>query len=76
MTTPRVSADSLIANLKTKSDKIRMLAKAGYSRTEISELLVVRYQHVRKVLLDAGISGGLRGSVVVPQPPVPVTAAA
>jgi hypothetical protein len=75
MTTPRVPADSLITNLKTKFDKIRTLATAGYSRTEISELLGVRYQHVRKVLLDAGIATGLRRAVEVPQPPVPVSVA-
>ena len=68
----RVPADLLIRDLKTKSDKIRTLAKAGYSRTEISDLLAIRYQHVRKVLLDAGIPHGLRIQTEVLQPPIPV----
>jgi hypothetical protein len=72
MTTERVRADLLIQDLKTKSDKIRALSKAGYSRTDISEVLGIRYQHVRKVLLDAGISIGLRRRAEVPQPPIPV----
>jgi len=72
MTMTRPVPDLLIRDLKTKSDKIRTLAKAGYSRTEISELLGIRYQHVRKVLLDAGITEGLRREKEVPQPPIPV----
>lgn len=62
----------LICDLKTKSAKIRALAKAGYLRTEISELLGIRYQHVRKVLLDAGITDGLRNPKQVPQRAIPV----
>lgn len=72
MTTNPLSANLLIRDLKTKSDKIRTLAKAGYSRTEISELLGIRYQHVRKVLLDAGITDGLLRQKQVPQPAIPV----
>jgi len=68
----RSGADLLVGNLKTKSYKIRTLAKARYSRTEISQLLGIRYQHVRKVLNDAGIADGLRRQTAVPQPPIPV----
>ena len=49
--------------LQTTSDKIRALARAGYLRTEISKLLDIRYQHVRKVLVDAGITDGLQRPV-------------
>ena len=59
METNRVSFEDVTAGLATKSDKIRALAKAGYARVEIAALLGIRYQHVRKVLLDAGITGGL-----------------
>src|SRR6266550_6813689 len=75
MSTERLPAELLVRDLKTKSDKIRTLAKAGYSRTEISESLGVRYQHVRKVLVDAGITDGLRRQTEVPQPPIPVAVA-
>lgn len=36
--------------LKSTSQKIRFLAALGYSRSEISDMLFVRYQHVRNVL--------------------------
>jgi bifunctional DNA-binding transcriptional regulator/antitoxin component of YhaV-PrlF toxin-antitoxin module len=39
----------VVAGLKTKSDKIRALTAAGYSRTEIADFLHIRYQHVRNV---------------------------
>lgn len=61
--TNRASADQVIENLRTTSDKIRALARAGYLRTEISKLLNIRYQHVRKVLVDAGITEGLKRPV-------------
>lgn len=41
----------------TKAEKIRTLARAGYLRADIARLLGVRYQHVRRVLLGAGITG-------------------
>jgi len=68
----RPSANDVIRTLATTSDKIRALARAGYDRTEISKLLNVRYQHVRKVLVDAGISGGLRRQVEAEREPVTV----
>jgi bifunctional DNA-binding transcriptional regulator/antitoxin component of YhaV-PrlF toxin-antitoxin module len=37
------------AGLKTKSDKIRALTAAGFTRTEIADFLGIRYQHVRNV---------------------------
>ncbi len=44
----------VIAGLTTKSDKIRALFRAGYSRSEIRRYLRIKYQHVRKVLVDSG----------------------
>jgi antitoxin component of MazEF toxin-antitoxin module len=40
------------AAFKTKSDKIRALARAGYTRQQIADFLGIRYQHVRNVLVD------------------------
>lgn len=40
------------AAFKTKADKIRALAKAGYTRQQIADFLGIRYQHVRNVLVD------------------------
>jgi hypothetical protein len=68
----RVPAQSIISGLKTTSDKIRALARGGYARTEISKLLDIRYQHVRKVLLDAGITDGLQRSMQFERPPVAI----
>jgi len=43
----------VVGGLTTKVEKIRALHRAGYERSEISALLNVRYQNVRKALLDA-----------------------
>lgn len=40
------------AEMTTKADKIRALAKAGYRRQQIADFLGIRYQHVRNVLID------------------------
>ncbi|MBX4967440.1 GIY-YIG nuclease family protein [Rhizobium binae] len=68
----RQSFEDVTAGLETKSDKIRALARAGYLRTEISSLLAIRYQHVRKVLADAGISEGLKKEVQLEREPVSI----
>lgn len=60
------------AGLSSKSDKIRALARAGYLRTEIARLLDIRYQHVRKVLTDAGITDGLQREIQFERTPVSV----
>jgi hypothetical protein len=44
--------DIRVSGLTTKSDKIRTLARAGYSRSQIADYLNIRYQHVRNVLVD------------------------
>lgn len=73
--TQRPPAEDIITSYATTSAKIRALAEAGYDRTEIKDLLGIRYQHVRKVLLDAGITGGLRRQVEAEREPVLVDAA-
>ena len=44
--------EKVVVGLATKSDKIRALNKAGYSRSQIAGFLGIRYQHVRNVLID------------------------
>jgi len=57
----------VVAGLSTISDKIRSLLREGYLRTDIAKFLDIRYQHVRKVAVDAGIEDGRkRGIVVLP----------
>ena len=43
--------DRLTKGLETKSDKMRVLAKAGFPRADIARYLDVRYQFVRNVLV-------------------------
>lgn len=76
----------VIHGLQTTSDKIRALAREGYLRAEIAEFLDIRYQHARKVMIDAGIMDGLsRGGETlatkasagvdkasIPRPPTPI----
>ncbi|UYQ71129.1 GIY-YIG nuclease family protein [Pelagibacterium flavum] len=81
MSSERKPASVVVEGLEKTADKIRALAREGYLRTEIAELLDIRYQHARKVMLDAGILVGLsRGGtppsatpgrlrkVIVPEP--------
>jgi len=70
----RPPASEITKGLTTKSDKIRALAQAGYDRTEISQLLGIRYQHVRNVLLQSGFTGGLRRNAEAEREPVEVDA--
>jgi hypothetical protein len=71
----RKPAKVIVEGLVTKSDKIRELAREGYSRVEISNFLAIRYQHVRNVLIQAGIEAGTRNDLgkqrAVPVPPAP-----
>jgi bifunctional DNA-binding transcriptional regulator/antitoxin component of YhaV-PrlF toxin-antitoxin module len=48
----------VVAGLKTKSAKIRALAREGYSRADIARFLEIRYQHVRNVLVQSSMSHG------------------
>ena len=61
------------ADLKTKSDKIRALGRAGYTRRQIADFLAISYQHVRNVLVDEArrAKAGL-----VPRMPTPAIAPA
>jgi hypothetical protein len=69
----RASFAEVTSGLTTKSEKIRALAKSDYSRVEIAALLGIRYQHVRKVLVDAGIVAGLKNvEVEIERSPVVV----
>jgi hypothetical protein len=69
----RAPADEITRGLQTTADKIRALAKANYDRTQISQLLGIRYQNVRNVL-RSGFEGGLRSQVEVEREPVTVDA--
>lgn len=70
----RPAMDTVIAGFQTKSDKIRELAKAGYSRAEIADFLGVRYQFVRNVLVnDERVA---RRSDVTSRPDAPTPAVA
>jgi hypothetical protein len=70
----RRSVAEVLKELHTTSDKIRALATAGYDRVEIADILGIRYQHVRNVLVRSGISGGLRREVKAEREPVEVNA--
>jgi hypothetical protein len=67
-------ASDITNGLTTKWDKICALAQASYDRTEISQILGIRYQHVRNVLLQSGFTGGLRRSAEAESEPVEVDA--
>lgn len=62
----------VIAGLDTTADKIRALLREGHLRADVARFLDVRYQHVRKVAVDAGIEHGLRRGIVVVQSAKPV----
>jgi hypothetical protein len=68
----RRPAGEIVQGLTTTSDKIRALANGGYDRVEITKYLVIRYQHVRNVLLGSGITGGLRREAEAEREPVEV----
>lgn len=58
----------VVGDLDTTADKIRALLREGHLRADVARFLDIRYQHVRKVAVDAGIDQGLqRGIVVVPK---------
>ena len=61
----RPEAEEVTAGLRTTAAKIRALAEAEYYQSEIQELLNVRYQVARKVLIDAGLSSRLRSRILV-----------
>lgn len=54
------SMEEVVQGAINLSDKIRRLGRAGYTRAEIAKFVDRRYQHVRKVLLDADITENSR----------------
>ena len=65
----RIPEERIVAGLTTKSDKIRALYRAGYSRSEISKYLDIRYQHARNVLVRAGY---MESQLISPMPEKPI----
>jgi len=59
-----MNMEDVVAGLTTKSDKIRALDRAGYTRSQIAGFLKIRYQHVRNVLVDEQRKSG----ALAPQP--------
>src|SRR5690242_1162090 len=70
MQAERPRPEDLTQGLPTTSAKIRALGEAGYKRAEIARFLGIGYQHVRNVLLDAGIAGGA-SRAARREPPIP-----
>ena len=61
-----VDVAKVVASDATVSDKIRLLAGAGYERAEIARLLGKRYQHVRNVLEGDRVGARRRAPAVNP----------
>lgn len=55
MQAEQIDFERVTAGLKTKSDKIRALSRAGVPTAEIARVLGIRYQHARNVLVEAGL---------------------
>jgi len=47
--------DTITKGLRTKSDKIRALARKGAATADIARYLGIRYQHARNVLVSSGL---------------------
>jgi hypothetical protein len=47
--------DMITKGLRTKSDKIRALAREGAATADIARYLGIRYQHARNVLVERGL---------------------
>jgi bifunctional DNA-binding transcriptional regulator/antitoxin component of YhaV-PrlF toxin-antitoxin module len=47
--------DAITRGLRTKSDKIRALAREGVATADIARYLGIRYQHARNVLVGSGL---------------------
>lgn len=55
MQTDNVDFDTITKGLRTKSDKIRALAREGAATADIARYLGIRYQHARNVLVGSGM---------------------
>ena len=53
----REEMERLTAHTKVKSEKIRLLFKAGVERADIARFLDITYQHVQNVLKRARLLG-------------------
>jgi AbrB family looped-hinge helix DNA binding protein len=53
----KAQMDQLTNDLRSVSDKIRALDRAGFARAEIAKYLGKRYQHVRNVLVSDKAKG-------------------
>ena len=74
----RQSLEIVFVGCQTTSEKIRKAALAGYSTAETAKALGIRYQHVYKVLGDAGLRRSKGESLPVnrPERPLPTPATA
>lgn len=61
-----IDVAQVVASEATVSDKIRLLAGAGYERAEIARLLGKRYQHVRNVLEGDRVGARRRAPPAIP----------
>ena len=52
---PDIDFEMITQGLRTKSDKIRALAREGAPTAEIARFLGIRYQHARNVLVESGL---------------------
>ncbi len=68
------SMDDVVREPGTKSGKIRNLAAAGHSRSDIAKALGIRYQHVRNVLVadEAALDRQAANGVVSPASRTPI----
>lgn len=66
--TERHPPESIIDGLLTKADKIRALARAGFSISESAQFLGIKYQHVRHVLVRSGFPVGRRSATAAIEP--------
>jgi antitoxin component of MazEF toxin-antitoxin module len=68
--------DSITKGLRTKSDKIRALAREGAATADIARYLGIRYQHARNVLVSSGLHAPRRDREAGDKPAVAMAAAA
>jgi bifunctional DNA-binding transcriptional regulator/antitoxin component of YhaV-PrlF toxin-antitoxin module len=50
-----IDFDEVTKGLRTKSDKIRALAREGAATADIARYLGIKYQHARNVLVSSGL---------------------
>ena len=69
----QLDAQSVVASGASISDKIRQLAAAGYSRSQIATLIDRSYQQVRQVLVEDERRAGRRRPAESRSSPAPLT---